>query len=145
MGCKSWWLILAQTQFHLAEKPGRLREQHRATWSLYRRWAGQRHESIRVRTPNDLKANGDPKHIRAVVVLTDGQDNESSTSLGQLIGEVGGNTEEGGGAIKVFTIAFGGDADKDGLKRLAEASGGKSYSGDPQTIKQVYGDIATFF
>lgn len=94
---------------------------------------------------NDLKANGDPEHIRAVVVLTDGLDTASQQSLDQLLAQIGATGEESGTSIKLFTIAYGGDADKDILKRIAESTGGRQYNSDPSTINQVYGDIATFF
>jgi len=94
---------------------------------------------------NDLKAHGDPKHIRAVVLLTDGKDTQSSVDLPQLIQQIGGTGEEGGNAIKVFTIAFGQDADQDVLKQIAEPTGGQEYNSDPSTIMKVYGEIATFF
>lgn len=94
---------------------------------------------------NELKANGDPKHIRAVVLLTDGKDTKSSNSLQAVLDQIGGTGEEGGNAIKVFTIAFGSDADQDVLKQLAEPTGGKQYTSDPATIMKVYGEIATFF
>ncbi len=92
-----------------------------------------------------VEKNGDPGHIRAVVVLTDGQDTESTTNLNDLINQIGASGEESGRSIKLFTIAFGSDADKDVLKRIAESTGGKEYNSDPKTINQVYADIATFF
>ena len=58
---------------------------------------------------------------------------------------IGLSGEEGGSAIKVFTIAFGSDADTDVLKRITEATGGRQYAADPATINKVYADIATFF
>ncbi len=94
---------------------------------------------------NDLKNASDPKHIRAVVVLSDGQDNASKLTLDQLVAQIGASGEDSGSAIKLFTIAFGKDADKDILSRMAEATGGKTYAGDPKTINQVYAEIATFF
>jgi Ca-activated chloride channel family protein len=94
---------------------------------------------------NELKVKGDPKHIRAIVVLSDGQDNASEQTLQQLVAQVGNVGEEGGSAIKLFTIAFGQDADKNTLTQMAEPTGGKMYAGDPKTINQVYADIATFF
>ena len=97
----------------------------------------------------DLEANGDPKHIRAVVVLSDGQDTGfryGGHSLEEVLAEIGvGIEEEGGHAIKLFTIAYGNDADIDVLKRLAESTGGKQFKGDPATINQVYAEIALFF
>jgi Ca-activated chloride channel family protein len=91
-----------------------------------------------------LEAKGDPDHIRAVVVLTDGKDTESLTTLPQLIDEIGGS-EEGGNAIKIFTIAFGSDADNDVLQQISEVTGGKQYEGDVDNIHEIYADIATFF
>ncbi len=93
---------------------------------------------------DDLQANGDPKHIRAIVVLTDGNDTASQIYLDQLMEIIGDNTE-GGNATKIFTIAFGGNADRRVLQQIAEATGSKQYDSDPATISQVYADIATFF
>jgi Ca-activated chloride channel family protein len=94
---------------------------------------------------NDLLENGDPDHIRAVVVLTDGADTDSSMSLNQLLGEIGVHEEEGGNAIKVFTIAFGNNAEKHILIDISEATGGKQYDATPTTIRDIYAEIATFF
>jgi Ca-activated chloride channel family protein len=91
-----------------------------------------------------LEAEGNPDHIRAVVVLTDGMDTESNTTLPQVIQEVGGS-EEGGNAIKIFTIAFGNDADTGVLQQISDVTGGKQYKGDVDTIHEIYADIATFF
>jgi Ca-activated chloride channel family protein len=63
----------------------------------------------------------------------------------ELLNQIGATGEEAGASIKLFTIAFGKDADKDILKRIAEATGGKQYDSDPKTINSVYSDIATFF
>ena len=93
----------------------------------------------------DLVKDGDPKHIRAVVVLTDGKDTQSTASLQDVMQQIAASGGEGGNAIKLFTIAFGDDADKDVLKQLAEPTGGQQYSSDPSDIMKVYGEIATFF
>jgi Ca-activated chloride channel family protein len=97
----------------------------------------------------DLEANGAPKHIRAVVVLSDGQDTGvafGNPDLQDVLSEIGsGLTEEGGNAIKLFTIAYGSDADTSVLKQMAEITGGKQFNGDPQSINQVYVEIALFF
>jgi Ca-activated chloride channel family protein len=93
----------------------------------------------------DLEVNGDENHIRAVVVLSDGMDTDSGISLQQLMNEIGATGEEGGKAIKLFTIAFGGDADVEILHQLAESTGGKQYESDPDSIHEIYAEIATFF
>jgi Ca-activated chloride channel family protein len=92
-----------------------------------------------------LEAEGNPDHIRAIVVLSDGEDTASVATLDQVIQKVQASEEEGGNAIKVFTIAFGDDADADILKQIAEPGGGKQYDSSPETIQKIYDEIATFF
>ncbi len=94
---------------------------------------------------NDVQKNGDPKHIRAVVVLTDGQDTASTASIDDVLAKINADQGEGGNSIKLFTIAFGSDADKDILKKLADPTGGKQYDSSPENIQKIYDDIATFF
>lgn len=92
-----------------------------------------------------LEAEGNPDHIRAIVVLSDGEDTASLATLDDVIQKVQASEEEGGNAIKVFTIAFGDDADADILKQIAEPGGGKQYDSSPETIQKIYDEIATFF
>ncbi len=93
----------------------------------------------------NLQKNGNPKHIRAVVVLTDGQDTASTNTLDAINTQINAASGEGGNAIKIFTIAFGDGADKDVLKKIAEPTGGKEYDSSPANIQKIYDDIATFF
>ena len=44
--------------------------------------------------------------------------------------------------IKVFPIAFGGDAAEEVLARIAAATGGRMYSADPASISNVYISIS---
>ena len=92
----------------------------------------------------DLEVRGDPDHIQAVVVLSDGDDTASWITWSQLQSQIQ-VVSEGGDAVKVFTIAFGSDADTDILREIAEATGARMYEGDPKTISEVYSQIATFF
>lgn len=95
---------------------------------------------------NDLQANGAPNHIRAVVVLSDGMDTSSSLALGDVLAQLSNvNEADAGNAIKLFTIAYGDDADAQILKRLAEITGGKQFQSSPETIDKIYSEIATFF
>ena len=93
----------------------------------------------------ELQANGDPNHIRAIVVLSDGKDTASTAGLDEALTAISDTGEEGGAAIKLFTIGFGEDADREALKRLAEATGGKQYDSTPDNIHKIYAEIATFF
>ena len=83
--------------------------------------------------------------IKAVVVLTDGMDTASQLSIDQLVSQVTPGGEDAGNGVKVFTIAYGGDADVDGLTKIANAGGGQEYTGTPQNIRQVYLQISEFF
>jgi Ca-activated chloride channel family protein len=93
---------------------------------------------------DELLTQGDPRHIRAMVVLSDGANTVDDVTLEQLLQQVG-RSSEAGTAPKVFTIAFGSNADRDVLQAIAEVTGGRVYTGNPQTIREVYSEIATFF
>ncbi len=90
-----------------------------------------------------LKTHPTPDKISAVVVLTDGEDNESSLKLDNLVSRVKFDGEKQ--AIRIFTIGYGSDADESVLKRIADSSSAKYYKGTPQNIRDVFRDIATFF
>ena len=91
-----------------------------------------------------LQRNNDPERINAIVVMTDGLENNSSTSLEQLIEEIRiGNA--GDVPVVIFAIAFGADADRDMLRTLAESSGGQLREGDLNTIRQLYRLLSSYF
>lgn len=94
---------------------------------------------------SDMQTEGDPNHIRAIVVLSDGEDTTSFTKLEEVLRQIQASENEGGNAIKVFTIAFGADANAEILKSIADPSGGKQYNSSPETIQKIYDEIATFF
>ncbi|MBO9390795.1 MAG: VWA domain-containing protein [Roseiflexus sp.] len=99
-----------------------------------------------VEAYQEMSASPSGQRIRAVVVLTDGLDNKSQRNVQDVLNLLRQDRE--GYSIKVFTIAFGGDADVNLLKEIAEATGAKSYVGKPGergNIERVYQDIATFF
>jgi Ca-activated chloride channel family protein len=81
--------------------------------------------------------------IQSVVVLTDGEDTQSRMKLPELMERIRYNGETR--AIHVFTIAYGKDARKDILQRIADATQAKFYEGTPQNIVEVFRDISTFF
>lgn len=85
------------------------------------------------------------KDIKSLVVLTDGQDNMSNTSLDQLIHQVSLTGNNAGTGVKIFTIAYGDDADVGALTQIANAAGGQEYAGNPQNIQSVYNQISEFF
>ncbi|MBV8115324.1 MAG: VWA domain-containing protein [Silvibacterium sp.] len=82
-------------------------------------------------------------HIRAIVVLTDGEDNKSALHLNELLPRIRADAETH--TIRIYTIAYGSDARRDVLEQIATATQGKSYTGDPKNIVEVFRDISTFF
>ena len=88
-------------------------------------------------------AGANDSKIEAVVVLTDGADTESKMKLDELMQRIQYNGENR--AIHVFTIAYGNDARKDVLQKIADATQAKFYQGTPQNIVEVFRDISTFF
>ncbi len=92
-----------------------------------------------------LRENLDPKAINAVVVLTDGKnEDQGGISLDNLLGEL--QSEDAGTGVRLFTIAYGGDADLSVLKRIAEATDAAAYdSSKPDTIDQVFTAVISNF
>ena len=88
----------------------------------------------------------DPTRIDAVVVLTDGQDNESNLTDDELVDLVS-NRDDSALPVRIFTIAYSPDAEGAAavLKRIAAASGGQAYTGSTSNIDAVYRQISSFF
>jgi len=87
------------------------------------------------------RAQKDPNQIHAVVVMTDGKDENSTMDLATLEGKF--PKEEA--TVKIFTIAYGAEAESSVLDQIAEAAKGSSAKGSVDTIKDVYLDMASFF
>ena len=81
--------------------------------------------------------------ISAIVVLSDGEDTDSHTQLAELVQRLSGSGEAQG--VRVFTIAYGKNAQKNVLERIAEATHARSYVGTPENIRTVFREISTFF
>jgi Ca-activated chloride channel family protein len=81
------------------------------------------------------KAN-EIKRLYGVVLLSDGQDTASVNSQNQMFNCLpSGENVEG---TKVFTIAYGSDADADLMLRIANRTNGKTFTGDPESIESIY-------
>ncbi len=91
-----------------------------------------------------LQAVGDEERINAIVVMTDGLENNSQVSLDTLIKRImHGN--ESGVPVVIFCIGYGSDADEGVLRALAESSGGQYYRGDLDTIRRLYKILSSYF
>jgi Ca-activated chloride channel family protein len=95
-----------------------------------------------VRAIRTLK---DSTRINAVVVLTDGQDTTSSLTSDDFVRALRTAARGEGQNPRVFTIAYGTDADRNVLKAIADASGGEAFDGTPSGIVAVYRSISSFF
>jgi Ca-activated chloride channel family protein len=90
-----------------------------------------------------LERDSTPDKISAIVVLTDGQDTNSRNTLEALTQGIKFDGERNN--IRIFTIGYGQDANKEVLKRIADATQAKSYEGTNENIEEVFKDISTFF
>jgi Ca-activated chloride channel homolog len=87
----------------------------------------------------------DDDRINAVVILSDGADTESGLDQDGVLATIRARAEGEGRQIRIFTIAYGSDAEREVLDAIAHASGGKGYVGNPETIEAVYLQISSYF
>ena len=90
-------------------------------------------------------AKKEPKRIYALVVMTDGVDENSTATLQEVEQQISIPKEGATAPVRLFAIAYGKDADDKILKRLAEAGGGTSFKGDTASIREIYRGLASFF
>jgi Ca-activated chloride channel homolog len=88
----------------------------------------------------------DKQRINAVVLLTDGEDTDSTRTSDEVIRELSAQGDSAN-QVRVFTIAYGEGAanSQDVLAEIAKATGGKSYIGSTSDIELVYRSISSFF
>ena len=88
----------------------------------------------------------DTSRINAVVLLTDGEDTDSSRSADDVVRELEAQGDSSR-RVRVFTIAYsaGAAGAAENLERIAAASGGKAYVGKTSDIESVYRSISSFF
>ena len=95
-----------------------------------------------------MRENYDAARINAVVLLTDGKnEDERNNDLNGLLTKLR-TTNEGQSSrpVRIFTIAYGGDADLGVLRRIAEATNAAAYdASDPTSINQVFTAVISNF
>ncbi|MBA2631176.1 MAG: VWA domain-containing protein, partial [Thermoleophilaceae bacterium] len=93
-----------------------------------------------------VRALGDRERINAVVVLTDGEDTDSSLGSEDVVARLRGQGDSQS-QVRVFTIAYsaGASGAKEALEAFALAAGGQAYEGDTDDIESVYRSISSFF
>lgn len=79
--------------------------------------------------------------IKALIVLTDGIDDVQQMNTDQLTKQVTLAGENAGSGVRIFTIAYGNDANANDLTKIATVAGGEECKGNQQNIKDVYNQI----
>ena len=92
-----------------------------------------------------MKTELSPAYITAIVVLTDGADTNSKPgALSDLVKAE--SSQPASASVRVFTIAYGVDADRDVLSQIARASQASSYdASNPALIRQVFTAVLSNF
>jgi len=96
----------------------------------------------------DLLEAFDPERINAIVLLTDGRnENPRNDDLESLLAELRVQADgESAKPVRIFPIAYGADADLDTLRRIAEATNAAVYdASDPTTISSVFTAVVSNF
>ncbi|HKA69025.1 MAG TPA: substrate-binding and VWA domain-containing protein [Actinomycetes bacterium] len=93
-----------------------------------------------------MSTTADPDRINAVVLLTDGRNEyPPDTDLSGLIREIQ-VSENSAGAVRVFSIAYGQDADLETLRQISEASRAAAYDAtDPTSIERIFTAVISNF
>jgi Ca-activated chloride channel family protein len=89
-----------------------------------------------------IQREGSRETINAIVVMTDGQENESSRSLDDLRELL---AERNDFPVVLFTIGFGDDVDDGMLQEIARLGGGQFRSAGETDIEELYRIISTYF
>jgi len=99
----------------------------------------------------EMNSATDTDRIRAIVVLSDGQDNsnqdairENDVTLNQVTAAILG-TRESRNPIIVIPVAYGNNADTQSLSAIARASATQVTAGDASNILNVLDIISSYF
>ena len=96
--------------------------------------------ALATKMQTEDEANGE-RRLYGIVLLSDGDDTSSKRSQNQMFRCLPSGQEITG--VKIFTIAYGADADADLLKSIAKRTNGKYYTADPDNIEKIYEDISS--
>jgi len=91
-----------------------------------------------------LQQVGDKERINAIVVMTDGRENNSSIRLKDLTSKMR-RENQSGVSVVVFCVAYGDDAEIDTLEQLSSVTGGQTRRGSTATIQELYKLLSTYF
>lgn len=97
-----------------------------------------------IQAVEELIADPDASRIKAVLLLSDGQDTASQASLNQVV-RVISNARNSRTPVLVIPVAYGSDADINALSNIARASDTRVQSGDAENIKRILEIIGSYF
>jgi len=103
--------------------------------------------SVAQASYKEMKENYDPARINAIVLLTDGRNEDDYDDINATVNVLRAGAEgQSSSPVRLFTIAYGGDADKATLRRLAEATNAAAYdASDPGSIGKVFTAVVSNF
>ena len=84
-----------------------------------------------------LRDDAEENRLYGLVLLSDGADTVGQPSENRMFATCLPSGPEAEG-VKVFPIAFGDEANRNMLRRIAAVSGGRMYDADPASIEQAY-------
>jgi Ca-activated chloride channel family protein len=95
------------------------------------------------RALDDVRRLNDRQRINAVVVLSDGAG--KNVGRKQLLRKIAEEPVTEGTGVRIFTVAYGKQADAKALRQLASESDGTFFPAGPKDIKNVYEEISSHF
>ncbi|HDQ71310.1 MAG TPA: VWA domain-containing protein [Chloroflexi bacterium] len=138
------------TELPIAGPVGQVREELKSSLrSLYAGGATALHEAViyGVDRIEQFKAQDeamDERRLYGIVLLSDGMnDIYGGPSENDMFSHLPSGMEASG--VKIYTIAYGNDADIDVLATLANRTNGKQFTGDVEDIEAVYFLISSEF
>jgi Ca-activated chloride channel family protein len=97
---------------------------------------------------DNMLASFDTSRINAVVLLTDGKnEDDRNKDLEGLLQHLSAQAEgESAKPVRIFAIAYGNDADLETLRRIAQATNAQVYdASDPTSISKVFVSVVSNF
>ena len=94
---------------------------------------------------SSIRALEDDTRINAVVILADGDDDASLSTLAEVEREISRACGPEQTAVPIVTVAYGGGAVRRALERIAEACQGRALSAEPANIDEVFRTLALLF
>lgn len=113
--------------------------------SLYAEGSTALHEAVvaGLRRIEALRAQYGDERLYGIVLLSDGQDTVGNPSRAEMLSLLPESSEASG--TKIFTIAYGEDADVDLLKTLSNRTNALSLAGTEKDILEIYLSISSYF